>query len=447
MAYIVVLNPIILTGANEAVTDGPPLDFLQVTFATAGVAAVMSILMGVVGKMPIAMAAGLGLNGVVAFQLAPQMGWEGAMGVVVVEGALAVLLVATGVRTALFDAIPAALKHAIAVGIGLFLVLIGLVDAGFARRIPGETGTVPLQLGIANRLDGWPIVVFCVTLAVMLVLHVRGTKGALLIGILFGTVLSIVLESIVEVGPAMGDPNSTGWALNVPKLPDNWADAPDLGLLGNFDIPHAIDAVGWTAFIVFTLSLFLTDFFDTMGTSVAIAEQGGLVDEDGRPKNITPLLFVDSFGAVAGGVSSTSTATSYIESGAGVADGARTGLASVVTGLCFLVAMFFSPLVAVIPSEAAAPALVVVGLIMFKQITNISWEDDLEVAAAAFLAMVLMPFTFSITVGVGIGFITYTLLKVARGRWHQVHPLLFVTSALFGAYFFLNPIEGWLGIS
>ncbi|MBI2710717.1 MAG: NCS2 family permease [Actinobacteria bacterium] len=445
MAYIIVLNPVILTGANVAVRSGPKLDFVQVTAVTALVAGVMTILMGILGRVPIALAAGLGLNGVVAYQLAPQMGWRGAMGIVVLEGLVITVLVLTGLRVLVFDAIPRSLKQAISVGIGLFIALIGFVDGGFARRIPGTTGTVPLQLGVGNRLDGWPIVVFTLTLVVMFVLVARRVRGALLIGIVSGTIFAIVLQKIVDVGGAEGDPSKTGWGLNVPKLPGKWFDTPDLALVGKFSIGGAVSAVGFTAVIVFVFSLLLTDFFDTMGTVVGVGGQAGLLDDDGRLPDAQRVLFVDSLAAVAGGAASASSNTAYIESASGVAEGARTGLASVVTGVCFLAALFIAPLVAVIPSEAAAPALVVVGFLMMRGVTEIDWASD-DVAIPAFLTIVLMPFTYSITVGIGAGFVAYAVLKLIRGRARDVHWLLWVITAFFLAYFALAPIERALGV-
>lgn len=445
VAYIVVLNPIILTGANDLVSQGPPLDFLQVAAMTAGVAGVMTILMGVFGRVPMAMAAGLGLNGVVAYTLAPQMGWKGAMGIVVLEGLITIALVLTKARLTLFKAIPMDLKHAISVGIGLFIALIGLVDAGFVRRIPGEAGTVPLGLGINNQLDGWPVVIFVFTLLLMLILDLRKVKGALLIGIVSGTVGAIVLEKFVNVGPALADPTSTGWGLNVPKLPSTWVAMPDLSLIGNFSIGAAVEAVGWVAVLVFAFSLVLADLFDTMGTIVGVGDQADLLDDEGMLPDTQAVLLVDSIGAAVGGAASVSSNTTYIESATGVGDGARTGLASVVTGLCFLAAMFIVPVISVIPSEAAAAALVVVGYKMFGQVKDINWGGDY--AIPAFMAIALMPFTYSITAGIGLGIITLVLVKVVKGKAYDIHPLLWVIAGLFLAYFALTPIERLLGVS
>jgi AGZA family xanthine/uracil permease-like MFS transporter len=433
MAYIVVLNPLILGGAVDA--TGAQLDQAQLAAGTALVAAVMTILMGVIGKMPIALAAGLGLNAVVAFQLGSQMSWPAAMGIVVMEGLAITVLVLVGLREKVFDAIPLALKQAISVGIGLFIALIGFVDAGFVRR--PAVGPVPVTLGIEGRLLGWPTIVFVVGLLITIVLMARRVRGAILIGIVSTTVFAIVLQAIVD---------ADGWGLNVPRLPDRIVDMPDLGLLGDFSLSGSFDAIGITATLLFVFTLMLADFFDTMGTVVGIGAEAGLLDEKGRLPNANRVLLVDSLAAAAGGAASVSSNTSYIESAAGVADGARTGLASLVTGGLFLVALFFTPLVSVVPYEAASPALVVVGFLLMTQVRHMPW-NDYEIAIPAFLTIILMPFTFSITNGIGAGFISYVVIKALNGKARQVHPLLWVVAAAFLVYFAIAPIEDLLGVS
>ncbi|MFP5327644.1 MAG: solute carrier family 23 protein, partial [Acidimicrobiia bacterium] len=277
MAYIVVLNPIILTSAKDV--EGNSLDFAAVTTSTALVAAVMTIVMGIVGRYPLALAAGLGLNGVVAFQLAGVMSWPAAMGVVVIEGILITILVATGFRTAVFEAIPLALKQAISVGIGLFIAFIGFVAAGFGRR--SGAGPVPVSLGPENRLVGWPTVVFVLGLLVTSVLVARRVRGAILIGILVGTIFAIGLNAIVDVGPQFvpgGDPNPSGWGLNVPKLPSDVFSAPDFSLLGEFSLGGSFAAVGVISASLFVFTLLLADFFDTMGTIVGVGAEGDMLD-------------------------------------------------------------------------------------------------------------------------------------------------------------------------
>ncbi len=354
MAYIVVLNPLILGNAVDG--DGKQLAIPALAAATALVAGVMTILMGVVGRFPIALAAGLGVNAVVAYEIAPQMTWADAMGLVVIEGLLIGLLVLTGLRTAVFRAVPAQLKTAIGVGIGLFLTIIGLVNAGFVQRVPDAANTtVPVGLGIDGKLITWPALVFVLGLLLTLVLVVRRVKGAILIGILGSTVLAVIVEAVAKVGPSFvnGQPNPKGWSLNVPALPKSVLASPDLSLLGHFNVLNSWSRAGWLVVLMFIFTLLITDFFDTIGTVVAVGEEGKLLDEQKMPPRTQQILLVDSIAAAAGGMASTSSNTAYLESAAGVAEGARTGVANLVTGALFLLAMFFAPLVVVVPFEAA----------------------------------------------------------------------------------------------
>jgi AGZA family xanthine/uracil permease-like MFS transporter len=447
MAYIIVLNPLILGSTQDV--DGQRLDLGELTTSTALVAFTMTLLMGVVGRYPFAIAAGLGLNAVVAFQLAAQMSWPAAMGVVVLEGLIITLLVLTGLRQWVMDVIPLALKQAISVGIGLFIAFIGLVDAGIVRRIPDAANTsVPVQLGVGSRLIGWPTVVFVVGLLLTFVLFARRVRGAILIGIVVTAAFAILLNAIVDVGPridAAGNVNPAGWALTVPSFPDSLVGSPDFGLLGAFSLGGSFAQVGVIVAVLFVFTIMLSDFFDTMGTIIGVANEGGLLDKDGRLPGVGPVLLVDSVAAAAGGAASCSSNTTYIESAAGVGEGARTGLASVVTALLFLVALFLTPLVEVVPLEAAAPALVVVGFLLMTQVAQIPW-DDLEVAIPAFLTIVLMPFTFSITNGIGAGFIAYVVIKTARGSWRDPGLLLWIIALLFLVYFAIDPVERLLGV-
>ncbi len=447
MAYIVVLNPIVLAGAADV--TGRRLDIGQVASSTALVAAGMTILMGVVGRYPFAVAAGLGLNGVVAFQLAGQMSWPAAMGIVVLEGLLITALVLTGVRQSVFDAVPLALKNAIAVGIGLFIAFIGFVDAGFVRRVPDVAASpVPVSLGIGGRLIGWPTLVFVVGLLVTVVLVARKVRAAILISIVGTTVFAIVLNAIVDVTAQIvpgQPPNPTGWSLNVPEWPDRIVSTPDLGLLGEFSLAGSFDAVGVISALLLVFTLMLADFFDTMGTVVGVATQGDLLDEDGKLPGVGPVLLVDSLAAAAGGAASASSNTTYIESAAGVGDGARTGLASLVTGALFLAALFLTPLVSIVPYEAASPALVVVGFLLMTRVKDIPW-DDYAVAIPAFLTIVLMPFTFSITNGIGAGFVSYAVIRLVGRGAREVHPLLWVVAGLFVLYFGIEIVEQVTGV-
>jgi AGZA family xanthine/uracil permease-like MFS transporter len=234
-----------------------------------------------------------------------------------------------------------------------------------------------------------------------------------------------------------------GWSLTVPKFPDDLVSTPDFGTLGEFSLIGSFERVGVVAAVLLVFTLMLADFFDTMGTMTAIGAEAGLLDEDGTPPNTQRILVVDSVAAAAGGLGGVSSNTSYIESASGVGEGARTGLASVVTGILFLVAILLAPLVSLIPSEAAVPALVLVGFLMMQQVKDIDW-DDVEIAIPAFLIIVLMPFTYSITVGIGAGFLAYVLIKVVRGKAAEVHPLLWVVAGLFMVYFAISPITDWL---
>ncbi|MSX64829.1 MAG: NCS2 family permease, partial [Actinobacteria bacterium] len=375
MAYIVVLNPLIIGTAKDMNGNfiGGTTDVIKaitmVTAATALVAGLMTILMGVFGRFPIAVAAGLGLNGFVAFTLAPQMTWADAMGLVVLEGVLILILVLTGFRSAVFHAVPEQLKYAIGVGIGLFITIIGLVDSGLVRP-----GPVLVTFGPAGALAGWPIFTFCFGLILTIILVVKKVRGAILIGILGTAVVAIIIESVAKVGPkfgADGAVNPVGWGLNVPKVPDQIVATPDLGLLGQFNLFGSFQIIGVIAALLAIFSLMLSDFFDTMGTAFGLAGEANLLDEKGDIPHFESILVVDSIAAVAGGAASVSSNTSYIESASGIGEGARTGIASIITGALFLVAMFISPLVTVIPYEAATPALVVVGFLMMTQIRHI----------------------------------------------------------------------------
>jgi adenine/guanine/hypoxanthine permease len=451
MAYIVVLNPIILgfaqDGSGQFLGGGDAPNLPAIAAGTALVAGVLTIAMGVVANYPLALAAGLGLNAFVAFAIASKSTWADAMGLVVLEGIVILLLVLTGFRTAVFHAVPTQLKTAISVGIGLFIALIGFVDAGFISRVPDLANTtVPVQLGSSGQLAGWPVLVFAVGLVLVVTLWVRKVRGAILISIVATTILAILVEAIVKAGPAFGadgafDPK--GWRLTAPVWPDKVVGTPDFGTLGEFSLLGSFSSIGVVAALLLIFTLLLADFFDTMGTMTAIGAEAGLLDDSGTPPHTQRILIVDSVAAAAGGVAGVSSNTSYIESASGVGEGARTGLASVVTGLLFLTTVFFAPLVAIIPSEAAVPALVVVGFLMMQQIRGISWEDP-EIAIPAFLTIVLMPFTYSITVGIGAGFVSYVLIKVVRGKSAQVHLLLWVVAWLFVIYFAIDPVTRWL---
>ncbi len=450
MSYIIVLNPLILGFTPDidgnylggGPGDGSNLPIIAAT--TALVAGVLTIAMGAIANFPLALATGLGINAFVARIAANYMTWQEVMGLIVLEGLIITVLVLTGFRVAVFKAIPRQLKIAISVGIGLFIALIGLVDSGFVRRT--ENGPVPVELGLAGTLVGWPVVVFVVGLLLIAFLYARKVKGAILIGVLTATVLAVILEAAFKIGPSFSADgyNPRGWNLNIPQLPDQIAKLPNFSLLGQFDIFGGFVTAGALTAILLVFTLLITDFFDTMGTMTAIGAEAGLNDAEGNPVNTDKILLVDSLAAVAGGAAAVSSNTSYIESASGVGEGARTGLASIVTGIAFLLATFLSPIVAIVPYEAATPALLLVGFLMMTQIKDIDW-GDITIALPAFLTIILMPFTYSIAVGIGAGFITYTVLRVATGRAKQLHPLMWGVSVAFLIYFAQEPIKLLLG--
>ncbi|WP_330280160.1 NCS2 family permease [Streptomyces sp. NBC_00569] len=435
MAYILVLNPIILGSAKDKF--GHQLDGAELVTATALVAAVMTVIMGVGGNLPLALAAGLGLNAVVAFQIAPLMSWPDAMGLIVLEGLLICVLVVTGLREAVMRAIPQPLKQAISVGIGLFIAFIGFVDAGFVTRIPDVAqSTVPVQLGGTGTLSGWPVLVFCLGVLLTIGLLARKVKGAILISIVVMTVMAVIINSVAEV---------KSWGLTTPEIPDDVFAAPDFGLLGDFSLFGAFGRTGALTVILLVFTLILSDFFDTMGTVVGITAEAGLLDETGQVPHLGRVLLIDGAAAVAGGAASASSSTTYIESAAGVGEGARTGFANLVTGGLFALALFLSPLLTIVPLQAAAPALVAVGFLMMTQVKYIDW-DRYDIAVPAFLTIAVMPFTYSITNGIGVGFLAYVVIKTVVGKAREVHWLLWGASALFLVYFAIDPLEQLLGV-
>jgi adenine/guanine/hypoxanthine permease len=449
MAYIVVLNPLILGFTQDTngkfLGGGDAPNLAAIAAATALIAGILTILMGAVANFPLALATGLGINAFVARIAAGYMPWEQVMGLVVLEGIIITILVLTGFRVAVFKAVPTQLKIAISVGIGLFIALIGLVDAGFVRRT--QSGPVPVELGAGGNLVGWPVVVFIFGLILIAILYARKTKGAILIGVISATVLAVILESVFKIGPLFTAPdkvNPSGWNLNVPALPSSIIATPDFGLLGRFDLFGGFVTAGFLTAALLVFTLLITDFFDTMGTMTAIGAEAGLTDRNGNVENADRILLVDSIAAMAGGAGGVSSNTSYIESASGVGEGARTGLASVVTGIALLLTTFLSPLVALVPYEAATPALLIVGFLMMTQIKDIDWTD-VTIALPAFLTIILMPFTYSIAVGIGAGFVTHVVLKVATGKSKSIHPLLWVVAGAFVIYFATSPIQNLLG--
>jgi AGZA family xanthine/uracil permease-like MFS transporter len=410
MAYIIFLNPFILTtGFGDA---DPAFTAVALASATALVAGIMTIAMGVVGNYPFALAAGLGINAIVAFGLTARgLSPAAAMGVIVIEGVLVTLLVVVGLREAVMNAVPLSLKRAIGVGIGLFILFIGFANGGLVVAGAGTLVTIHYP---SEPKD----FVFIAGLVLTVVLWVMKIRAALVISILATTVLAIV----------------TG----VASVPENMTATPDFSTIGKFDV----GGIWNLPIIVAVLTIFailLTDFFDTMGTVTGVAAEAGLANPDGSVPGVGRVLLVDSVAAAVGGIAGTSSNTTYIESAAGVAEGGRTGFTSVVTGVLFLLAVFLAPIAGLVPGVATAPALVLVGYLMFTLIKDIP-VGDVEEGLPALLTMILMPLTYDITVGIGAGFISWVLIKVVRGKMADVHPLMWAVSIAFIVFF----AQAWL---
>ncbi|CAM5259652.1 MFS transporter [Streptomyces badius] len=430
MAYIVLLNPVILSGKDAA---GDTLGQKALITATALAAAVTTLLMGFVGKVPLALAAGLSVSGVIAGQVVPQMTWPQAMGMCVIYGVVICLLVVTGLREMIMNAIPLALKHGITMGIGLFIAIIGLFKGGFVHA--GKA--TPLTLGPAGELAGWPVLLFCVTLLLIFMLQARNMPGAILIGIVTGTI-----AAASSTRPATSTPSSGPTA----RRNCTAARSPRRTSRSSGDLEFG----GWgdvgamtVGMIVFTLVL--AGFFDAMATIIGVGTEAKLADDKGRMPGLSKALFIDGAGGVIGGVASGSGQTVFVESATGVGEGARTGLASAVTGLFFAACLFFTPLTAIVPTEVASAALVVIGAMMMQNARHVDWGDR-SVAIPVFLTVVLMPFTYTITTGVAAGVIAYSAIKLAQGRAREVGAFMWGLTVIFIVFFALNPIESWLGV-
>lgn len=419
MAYILLVNPFILSnmvgapGSPEAIAYTP-----AAAAATALIAGLLTIAMGVVANVPIAMAAGLGINGLVAFGLVLTQGLTpaGAMGVIVLEGLLVTVLVLVGLREAIMRAVPMSLKRAIGVGIGLFILFIGFIDAGIIVKTGGTSAENPVPVTFVYPTEPAHFL-FWLGLLITVGLWARKVPAALLISILVTTVIALLV--------------------GVQPMPTSFVATPDFSTLGDFDLTNVFAVLGGLAAVLTIFSFMLTDFFDTMGTATAISEQAGLVDEEGQPENIGRILLVDSVGAAVGGAAGISSNTSYIESAAGVAEGGRTGFTSVVTGLLFLAAILLTPLAVLVPYVATGPVLVFVGFLMISLVKDIDFTD-IEEGFPALLGLILMPLTFSITVGIGAAFVAYVVVKVVRGKYSEIHPLMWVVAIAFVVFFMQN---------
>jgi adenine/guanine/hypoxanthine permease len=435
MAYIIFVNPDILSTATG--DAGPP--FIPVAVATALAAGLLTLAMGLATNYPFALAAGLGLNAVVAFELILGRGfpWQQAMAVIVWEGIIILILVLTGLREAIMNAIPINLKRAIAVGIGLFILFIGLVNGGFIEAGPGVPPVAPADITTIATLT------FVIGLLLALALIAANVRGAILITIIGTTALAMVLNAVFD---------DAGFLPGTAVLPAAFPDAYFFDFsLDNFQTigqPLGEMFAVWTnpelpfvtvALVVF--SLMLADFFDTMGTVIGVGEQAGLVDERGRLPGIGRVLIVDSAGAITGGAFGVSSNTTYIESAAGVSEGGRTGLTSVVTGVLFLLAILIAPIAGIVPPQATAPALVVIGFLMFTIAKDFEW-GDVDEMFPVLVTMIVMPLTFTITTGIAAGFVTWVFLKAVRGRIGEVHPLMWVVAIAFVLFFAIPWLQG-----
>ncbi|MCW4456685.1 NCS2 family permease [Microbacterium sp. MPKO10] len=440
MAYIVILNPLILGGysADAAATDvaGGWLPAAQVGAVTGLTAGVITLLFGVVANLPFGLAAGLGINSFLAVSVIHDVTWPEAMGLVILNGIIIVVLGATGARTAIFRAIPKELKAAITVGIGLFIAFIGFVDSGFVTAAEGT----PVQLGVGGSIATLPTAIFVIALLLIGILVARKVPGGILIGMAVSTVLAIIAQAIWKLEP--GAPGS--WHLNVPALPSTVVSVPDFSLVGNFDLFGSFERIGALAATMLVFTLVFTNFFDAMGSMTGLAKQAGLAHKDGTFPRLRAAFIIEGAGAIAGGATSGSSNTVFVDSASGIGEGARTGFASAITGVLFLASMFLTPLTGVVPMEVGSAALVVVGAMMMAQITAIKFTK-FSVALPAFLTIVTMPLTYSIANGIGIGFISWAVINVAAGRARKVHWLLWLVAAGFVLYFVRGPITALLG--
>ena len=427
MVYIVFVNAGILGDGFGLAPNDPGR--IALSAGTALIAGIMTVAMGVVGNYPFALAAGLGINAIVAFGLTFGRGLTpaGAMGVIVLEGVAVTILVLVGLREAVMNAIPLVLKRAIGAGIGLFILFIGFANGGLVKTgcaVGSEAAKTCFGTLVTYSLPSTPAqFVFLFGLLLTIVLWARKIKAALVISILVTTLVALL-------GGVTSIPAGISWT-------------PTFSTLGAFDIGNVFSTLPLLTAVLVVFAIMLTDFFDTMGTVTGVAAEAGLAREDGSVPGAGRVLLVDSIAAAVGGLAGVSSNTTYIESAAGVAEGARTGFASVVTGVLFLLAIFLAPLAGIIPGVATAPALVLVGYLMFTQVRDIK-VADLEDGFPALLTMLLMPLTYDISIGIGAGFISWVAIKVVRGRMSEIHPLMWVVSIAFVVFFAQNLIDSYL---
>ncbi len=426
MSYILVVNAVVLSNAG--------IPFPAVVAATALMAALFTGGMALFANYPYAGAAGLGINAVVAFGLVKGAGlsWQGAMGVVALEGLAICVAMALGVRRALLDAVPVPVKLGIGAGIGAFIFTIGAFNGGLAVGTGNPSD--PVALGNLNSATA---IVTVGGLLLTAFLYARSVKGALILGIIGATIIGIAVNAATGGATYKDLPG-------VAVMPQNLLETPDFSAVGAvFTTVNGTLALfevfrlGFFIAILTVFSLMLSDFFDTAGTVVSVASEGGWLKKDGTIDRADRVFWVDSLGALFGGIFGTSSNTTYIESGAGVAEGAKTGLASLVTALLFLVSVLLAPIAGIVPPQATAPALMLVGWFMFRPILDLNKVGSIDFATgfAVLLTLFIMPLTYSITNGIGVGFIAYTLLKVASGKSGEVSRWMWIASIAFAIYF------------
>lgn len=409
MAYIIAVNPSLLAAAGVPVTAA-------VTATCLG-AGIMTILMGLYSNRPLACASGMGINAIVAFSLTAitEGDWHAAMAVVFVEGVAILILVLCGLREAIMDAIPVSLRHAISVGLGLFIAMIGLKDGGII--VANDSTMVAL-----GKVTDPVFIVGMISIIASVILHIKNVPGSLLWGILIAMLVGLPLGvTQAPTGIVSGLDFST---FGAPFFADAHGTA---GIVKVFTTP---------VLLVFAFSLMMSDFFDTMGTAMAVAKQGEFLNPDGTVENIREILVVDSAAAAAGGLFGASSITTFIESASGAADGGRTGLTSITTGVLFILAAFFSPIITIINAAATCGALVVVGFLMMTDVSDIDWHDILQ-GFPAFMIVAGIPFTYSISNGIGMGFIAYVIVAAITGQIKKIKPLMWVATAAFVLYFLL----------
>jgi AGZA family xanthine/uracil permease-like MFS transporter len=424
MAYIIFVNPGLLSAAFGATPEAGTAWIPALATATTLGAALMCIVMGVFANRPFALASGMGLNAVVAFSIiiGLKVPWQVGMSVIFAEGVVILILVLTGLREAVMNAIPLNLKRAIGVGIGLFITFIGLVDGKIVVANPATL----VALGDFTKPDVWVTLIGLIAIMAFMAFKV---KGDILWGILVATGAALLL-GVTKLPTAVMAP-----------LDFRTFGAPFQAVEGGgMAIMQLFTSALAPTLLLFVFATMLSDFFDTMGTVVAIGEQAGFVDEKGQIPGIRNILVVDSVAAAVGGFFGASSITTYIESASGVAEGGRTGLTPIVTGLLFLIAAFFSPIIAMVGGVTAitAGALIIVGFLMMSTVREIPWTD-FENAFPAFLTIVTIPLTYNISYGIGLGFISFVLIKVFHGKANQIHWLMWVVSALF-VLTFLQPL-------